>query len=316
MNYLVIILPKLVSFLLLIGLGYFISKLGLIKQEGLSSLSALLIRVVLPCLTVSLMHQRGTTFSSLLECRQMVMWMIIGYLALAATGIVCTKLFKIRKPLSNVHEGCMVGGNYAFVVIPMIMALYSGTDSEQYIPICSAVDTIVVWTLGLALFTRGTGDRGESILKTLGKRLLNPIIIAIVGMLTLNSLHIELPAMILDLCGDIGGISYSLGLIYVGCSVCYLRKGSIAMLKPVSLIVLTKLFLVPFVMYAIASHFMPEPESVILMLVLGAPSMTTSVMIADQYKLDPDYAATAVFLTTLCCMVTIPMLFLAVSLLH
>lgn len=315
MNYLVIILPKLVSFLVLIGLGYFISKIGLVKQEGLSSLSALLIRVVLPCLTVSLMHQRGTTFASLLECRQMVFWQIAGYLVLAAVGIGCTRLFKIGKPFSNVHQGCMVGGNYAFVVIPMMMALYSGTDGEQYIPICSAVDTIVVWTLGLALFTHGTGDRSESMLKILGKRLMNPIIIAIVGMLVLNSVHITLPGMVLELSGDIGSISYSLGLIYVGCSVCYLKKGSLSMLKPVSLILLTKLFVVPFVMYAIASRFMPEAESIILMLILGAPSMTTSVMIANQYNLDQDYAATAVFVTTLGCMITIPLLFMATAML-
>ena len=316
MHYLMIILPKLSSFLLLIGLGYLISRLGIIRQEGLSSLSALLIRVVLPCLTVSLMHQRGTTFGSLLSCRQFVFWQLGGYLALGAVGVCCAQLLRLKSPRSNVHQGCMVGGNYAFVVIPMIMALYAGTEGEQYIPICSAVDTIAVWTMGLALFTHGTGSQGESPLKSLGKRLLNPIIFAIVGMLVLNSLGITLPNMVLELCGDIGAISYSLGLIYVGCSVFYLKKGSLSLLKPVSLILLTKLLLVPLLMYAAASRFLPEMESVILMLVMGAPSMTTSVIIADQYHLDSDYAATAVFVTTLGCLVTVPLLFLAVSLLH
>ena len=316
MHYLMIILPKLSSFLLLIGLGYLISRLGIVRQEGLSSLSGLLIRVVLPCLTVSLMYQRGTTFASLLRCRQFVLWQLGGYLALGAVGVCCARLLRLKSPRSNVHQGCMVGGNYAFVVIPMIIALYAGTEGEQYIPICSAVDTIVVWTMGLALFTHGTGDREERPLKTLGKRLLNPIIFAIVGMLVLNSLGMTLPEMVLELCGDIGNISYSLGLIYVGCSVFHLKKGSLSLLKPVSLILLTKLLLVPLLVYVAASRFLPEMEAVILMLVMGAPSMTTSVMIADQYNLDSDYAATAVFVTTLGCLVTIPLLFLAVSLLH
>ncbi|MDO5545926.1 MAG: AEC family transporter [Eubacteriales bacterium] len=316
MNYLVVILPKLLSFLLLIGLGYLISALGLIRREGLSSLSALLIRVVLPCLTVSLMHQRGTSFASLLDCWQMVLWQVGGYLVLAAAGIACTRLFRIQPPRSNVHQGCMVGGNYAFVVIPMIMALYAGTEGEQYIPICSAVDTIVVWTLGLALFTRGTAVQGESKLKALCKRLMNPIIVAILGMLVLNSLRVSLPELVLDLCGDIGGISYSLGLIYVGCSVYYLNKGSLSLLKPVSLILVTKLFLVPLLVYLAASRFLPETESVILMLITGAPSMTTSVMIADQHGLDVDYAATAVFATTLGCLISVPLLFAVVALLH
>ena len=42
--------------------------------------------------------------------------------------------------------------------------------------------------------------------------------------------------------------------------------------------------------------------------------MTTSCMIANQYGLDEDYASTAVFVTTICCMVTIPLLFLASAL--
>ncbi|MGM9548667.1 MAG: AEC family transporter [Faecousia sp.] len=315
MNYLVVILPKLLSFLLLIGLGYLISALGIVRREGLSSLSALLIRVALPCLTVSLMHQRGTTFASLLDCRRMVLWQVGGYLVLAAAGIACTRLFRIKAPRSNVHQGCMVGGNYAFVVIPMIMALYAGTDGEQYIPICSAVDTIVVWTLGLALFTRGISGR-EPKLKTLCKRLMNPIVLAIFGMLTLNSLGVQLPELILDLCADIGGISYSLGLIYVGCNVFYLNKGSLSLMKPVSLILLTKLLLVPLLMYLAASRFLPETEAVILMLIMGAPSMTTSVMIADQHGLDVDYAATAVFATTLGCLLSVPLLFAAKALLH
>lgn len=50
------------------------------------------------------------------------------------------------------------------------------------------------------------------------------------------------------------------------------------------------------------------------MLIAGAPSMTTSCMIAGQYGLDEDYASTAVFVTTICCMVTIPLLFLTSAL--
>ena len=315
MNFLTVILPKLFSFLLLIGLGYLISRLGVIRQEGLSSLSALLIRVVLPCLTVAMMHQRGTTFASLLHCRQMVLWQVGGYLVLAVVGVGCARLLRLKGRQVNVHQGCTVSGNYAFVVIPMIMALYAGTEGEQYIPICSAVDTIVVWTLGLTLFTHGTDEQGENPLKALAKRLFNPIMVAIMGMLTLNSLRIPLPELVLNLCSDIGNISYSMGLIYVGCSVFYMKKGNLALMKPASLILLTKLFLVPLLMYVVASRFLPEMEAVILMLILGAPSMTTSVIIANQYDLDSDYAAAAIFVTTLGCMVTIPLLFLTISLL-
>ena len=52
MDYFIIIAPKLVSFFLLIALGFTISKLGIFPKSCLPSLSAFLIKVVLPCLTV------------------------------------------------------------------------------------------------------------------------------------------------------------------------------------------------------------------------------------------------------------------------
>lgn len=314
MNYLSIILPKLLSFLILIALGFGVSKIGVISREGLPTLSALLIKIVLPCLTVSVLHQRGTTFADLLAYHRVILWQVGTYCVLALVGILCAKLAGLTYPAANVHEGCMVGGNYAFVVIPMIMALFTADDGQQYIPICSAVDTLVVWTMGLALFTHGSPQKEASGLKALGKRLVNPIMISILGMLILNSAGIVLPEIATELCEEIGNISYSLGLIYVGCSMCYLKKGSLSALKTVSLISLTKLLAVPFLLYLLASRFLPETESIILMLIAGAPSMTTSCMIADQYHLDQDYAATAVFVTTLSCLVTIPVLFLGISL--
>ena len=47
-----------------------------------------------------------------------------GYVLLAAVGLLCVRLAEIRPTTSNVHVGCMIGGNYGFVVIPILMALY------------------------------------------------------------------------------------------------------------------------------------------------------------------------------------------------
>lgn len=313
MDYLAIILPKLVSFLLLILLGFCAARFGAVKREGLPSLSGLMLKVALPCLTISLLEQRGTTFSDLLSFHRIILWQILGYLVLTAIGLLTIRLTGLQFPESNVHAGCMVGGNYAFVVIPMIMALYTADNGQEYIPICSAVDTLVVWTLGLGLFTHGVRRQGEPFWKPLLRQLTHPIMISIVGMLLFNSLHLTLPGAVSDLCSQVGSVSYTVGLIYIGCNMCFLKKASLGLLRHVCLIPLTKLLLVPLLMYWVSSFFLPETESVILMLILGAPTMSTSVMIAEEHGLSADYAATAVFLTTLSCLITIPLLFLLIS---
>ncbi len=313
MDYLVIILPKLVSFLLLILLGFCAARFGAVKREGLPSISGLMLKVALPCLTISLMEQRGTTFADLLSFHRIILWQLLGYLVLAAFGLLAARLTGLRFPESNVHAGCMVGGNYAFVVIPMIMALYPADGGQEYIPICSAVDTLVVWTLGLHLFTRGADRRNEPFWKPLLRQLTHPIMLSIVGMLIFNSLRLTLPGAVSDLCSQVGNVCYTVGLIYIGCNMCFLKKASLGLLRHVCLIPLTKLLLVPLLLYWVSSHFLPQTESVILMLIMGAPTMTTSVMIAEEHRLNADYAATAVFLTTLSCLITIPLLFLLIS---
>lgn len=67
--------------------------------------------------------------------------------------------------------------------------------------------------------------------------------------------------------------------------------------------------------YLISRRFVPEYLSIFLMLVAGAPVMSTSCTICRQYALDEEYAAAAVFVTTLGCMASIPLLFGAISLL-
>ncbi len=315
MDYFIIIAPKLVTFFLLIALGFLISKVGIFPQSCLPSISAFLLKVVLPCLTVSLLCERGTTWSDLADFHGIVIGQMLSYVLLALAGLLSVKLLRIRVVrTANVHIGCMIGDNYGFVVIPILMALYTPENGQQYIPICSAVDTLMVWTLGLYFFTRGIEKAGEPWYRILLKRLCNPILISIILILTLNSLSVTLPTPVLDVCTNVGNISYSLGMIYIGCSICFLKKGSLGCLKTLWLLVAAKLYLMPLLIYAVTGSFLTETERVVVMLIAGAPSMTTSCMIANEYSLDEDYASTAVFVTTICCMVTIPLLFLTSAL--
>lgn len=309
MEYFFIILPKLSGFLLLILIGVAAVKMKIVTRENLPVLSGLLLKIVLPLLTIDLLCQRKITFLDLLSFHKMILWQIGLYLILAAVGVICTRLAGMTYPQSNVHRGCMVGGNYAFVVIPLIYALFDGTYGTQYIPICSTIDTVVVWTLGLALFTRKEGSRGAVSLK----KLWNPIIGSVIVGLCINSFSIPVPDMIMSVVGQVGATSSSWGLIYMGCSLCFIERISMGNLKRILLLAVTKLLAVPLLIYVLASRFLPETESIILMLIAAAPSMTTSVMIAKQYQLDVDYAAEAVSLTTLACMVTVPLLFIGIA---
>ena len=310
MNYMMAILPKMGGFLLLVLIGFTASRTGIIKKEAMPSISGFLLRIVLPALTIGLILENQTTFQTMTQYGKMVLSQILMYFVMAAGGILGSHICHLKGTTANVHCGCSVGGNYGFLVIPLIMTLFGDQGGNVYIPICSVIDTTLVWTLGFTLFTNGTGLKENSWKKII----MNPIFLSILLGLCLTSFHISVPDIILSTIGSVGNTCYSWGLVYLGCSLGFMKLTNIFKYKSILVLFFTKSFALPLIIYFISRHFLSEIESMILMLICAAPAMTTSSMIAEQYNLDGEYASTAVVTTTLLCMLIIPLLFCLISL--
>ena len=310
MNYFMAILPKMAGFLLLVLIGFTAVKTKVIKKEAMPSISGFLIRFVLPALTISLIYSNQTTFRTLVQYGRIAGTQAVMYLVRAGAGILGSKVCRLKGTTANVYRGCSVGGNFGFLVIPLIMALFAEEGGSLYIPICTVMDTTFVWTVGFALFTNGIAQKENPVKKIL----LNPIFISVILALCLTSLHITVPAPVMDIIDSVGATSSSWGLIYLGCSLAFMNPRNLLKYKSILLLAATKLFLIPLGVYAVSHLFLTQTESLILMLISAAPSMTTSSMIAGQYHLDEEYASAAVVATTLLCIVIIPVLFLLVSL--
>ena len=285
MNYMIAILPKMAGFLLLVLIGFTASRIGVIKKEAMPSISGFLLKIVLPALTISLIWENQTTFYTMARYGRMVIAQILMYFIMAAGGILGSRICHLSGTTSNVHRGCSVGGNYGFLVIPLIMTLFGDQGGNVYIPICSVIDTTLVWTLGFTLFTNGVGQKENPWKK-----------------------------IIMNTIDSVGNTCYSWGLIYLGCSLGFMKLTNISKYRSILVLVFTKLLVIPLIVYFISHHFLTNVESMILMLISAAPSMTTSSMIAEQYHLDEEYASTAVVTTTLFCMFIIPLLFGLISL--
>ncbi len=309
MDYFFVILPKVMSFLILILIGIIAVKVKIATRENLSLLSGLLLKIVLPLLTIKLLYEQNVTFSDMFSFGGMLLGQLLLYLFLAVLGIICSLLMKMEYPRSNTHRGCMVCDNFGFVVIPLINALFAGTYGTRYIPICFTFDAFIIWTLGLTLFTWTREGGGSTSLKNI----CNPVLGSVLVGLAITSFSIPIPETVMSVISQVGDTSSSLGLIYMGCSLCFIEKVSAKNLRQIFVLALTKMLIAPVIVYAVAIRFLPQTESIILMLTAGAPTMTTSVMLTKQYGLDSDYAAEAVSVTTLACVATIPLLFLLVS---
>lgn len=309
MEYFFLIVPKLAELLSLILIGILAVKMNVITQNNKALLSDLLMKIILPLLTFSLLCERGITIFDLFSFWKFILWMLGIYPLLVLAGVASCKLFQIKYPQDNVHCGSMVTGNYAYVVIPLVYALFEGNDAATYIPLCATIDTIMVWTIGISMYTRS----GDHSFKLDLKPLCNPILGAVALGLLYNTLQLSMPETIWNVVNGIGNMSATLGMIYLGATLCFMKHHSVANMKHMLVFVAVKLFFVPLIVYVITSHFLSWEESVILMLIASAPTATIAPILAKRYGADEEYAAELVSGSTLGCMVTVPLLFACIG---
>jgi len=311
MEYFFLIVPKLAELLCLIVVGVLAVRLRIITPQNKQVLSDLLMKIILPFLTFSLLCERGITIPDLFSFGKFIVWMICLYPLLAFAGIISCRLAGIKYPQNNVHCGSMITGNYAYVVIPLVYALFEGNDAATYIPLCATIDTIMVWTVGISMYTKS----GDHSFKLDLKPLCNPILGAVALGLLYNTLQLSMPETVWNVLSGIGDMSATLGMIYLGATLCFMKHHSVANIKHMLVFVITKLLLVPLIVYMITSRFLNWEESIVLMLIAAAPTATIAPILAKQYNLDEEYAAELVSGSTLGCMVSVPLLFVCIGML-
>ena len=143
---------------------------------------------------------------------------------------------------------------------------------------------------------------------------MNPIFISIILGLCLTSFHIPVPDMIMNTIDSVGNTCYSWGLIYLGCSLGFMKLTNISKYRSILVLVFTKLLVIPLIVYFISHHFLTNVESIDSYVDQCSSIHDNFQYDCGQYHLDEEYASTAVVTTTLFCMFIIPLLFGLISL--
>lgn len=189
-----------------------------------------------------------------------------------------------------------------------------GGDVWLYIALFTVVDQMVLWTVGVQLtLPESTNEKKVGIDKafvrqTIGK-MVNPATVAITLAVVGIFAGIQLPGELDIALGKVGGITSPLAMIYLGALFCYTdMKGSLKQLEFYGT-VLVKMIVYPILFYWFMGLF-PSVDSDIrlAMTMLSAmPTMTSIAMLAKSQKSEGEYSAGGIFVTTLCSIVTLPL---------
>ena len=286
-----ILLQQIGLFIIYILAGVILVRTRVLSRETLEPISKFVLKMALPVM-VFINITDGVERQVLYESWPIFVIAAIFYIFMYAAGRGMVKLLHLQKNRAGIYQAMLLFGNIGFIGLPMIAGVFS-EKGVLYASVFMIMDQFMLWTLGVKLLS----PEGEGWFAL--KKLVNPATVAILLGMILMLAQVRIPALLDTALQKIGSTASPLAMISFRR---YIREISLYG------IVLVKMIVAPILLFLILGIFpVGEEIRMAMALIVGMPTMTAVVMMTNASGLDGDYALGGVFVTTVCGIMTLPM---------
>ncbi len=289
------VVSKVAVMLLLIIVGYIITKTGMLTEKGAAEITSLLIKIVTPCLIINSLISAGKN----LELGSLLLAAVVSTLSMVIGVLVSLVFFKKEPPeRKKVLRFSVIFSNAGFMGLPLIQGIV-GDTGVVYGSFFVVVFNLICWTYGYAMMSGGRLN-----LKT---ALLNPGIIGLAVGLPVYFLGLDLPAVIREPIGFLSGLNTPLAMLVIGSFVARVDLKSFLTDWNVYKTAFLRLILCPALYLVLLLLIRPEPEIFVSTVIqASAPVAANTVLFAVEYHQDSQLASKTVAATTVLSILTIP----------
>lgn len=286
---------------IIILVGYFVRKKGLLDESSTSKLSSLVMNIFLPAMIITAMQiQFDKEMIPKILSLLFVSMVMFGVSTIVA---FCLKIFIKSDSKLGIFQYALVFSNSGFMGYPVVEAVL-GKGAIFYAAIFNLPFNFLCFTLGVYFLSKGNSNAKFSI-----KSMINPSMIAVFIGLALFVTGTELPVFInhpLELLGD---VTTPISMIVIGSML----AGSSAMecFKRFDMYMLAvlRLIAIPMLVFLVLRPFSFDSVVMAIPVVIAAmPSAANTAIMANEYGADVALASQAVFFTTLFSVVSIPLI--------
>lgn len=296
------LLGLMLKVVLLTGLGYAVKKMGMVTEEFEKVLSGLLVNVIFP---ISVIGSSNNDFSAdkLKNIAVIVAIALVYYIGAIVLSSRIGKHLPLPEKDRHIFVTMSVFANTGFIGIPIVLELY-GTEGMLYAVIYNMFYQFFFFTYGIALLS---GDGKFSV-----KDAWNPCVKSALLALVLFLLQIKFPAPVQDTIETVGNMVVPLSMMIIGFGLTEIRFLDILRDAKAYAVSILRLLVFPALVFLLCRLCGVGPElTMIASIMSGVPSGSMNVIMAKQYGCDTDYATEAVVQSMLLCIVILPFMITA-----
>lgn len=294
-----------IQIFLLAACGYFLVKIKIINEDGLSFLSKVVVNLLFPLYSF---HQLTTYF----DFQTYGYWWVFPLLSFVITiggfsvGWAMTRIFE---EMAYKKEFIALIGfqNSGYIPLILVTTMFAGFLRDQlsvYIFLFLIGFDLVIWSFGVWYLIRRQIETLESS-HTIGMPMPIAAIIVSLALVALGLQH-YLPQALMRPVAMLGNCALPIAAVVVGGNMAAIQIFG-ENRKKIALVVFTKLILFPTLAFLVILLFRPDPLIGFLIILQAAvPSANSLSVIARYYKIDGRFLNQSIFFTNLLSVFTLP----------
>ncbi|MDR2571358.1 MAG: AEC family transporter [Oscillospiraceae bacterium] len=331
-----ILINQMTVLFLLLAIGFIVGKTKILTPEGNKILSKLVLFITLPCTILSSVFENEmdiTAFDTFYFLLMAALTFIIAF----AIALPVARFVGGDKANRGMLGFMSVFSNAGFMGFPVVISIF-GVFAAYYVALFNILFNALIFSVGIMMISGkvpgsaadtvdasnpsaapGAGPRtgpgspeNPTNARLRGfnpKLLINPTLITSVLAIPITLTGISFPAIITEAAKITGSITTPGAMLVIGSTLAYVPLKSIFSEWRIAPVMLARLIVIPFITWLILSQIITNEYLLgILVIISAMPIATMSSMLAVEYGGNEKLASAGVFVTTLLCGITVPLI--------
>ena len=290
-----IILKQIVLMFIYMMIGFLLYKKKFVTKQGSKELGLILLYVILP---VVIVKAYLVTFSAEL-LRGLALSFAASLLVLLLSMLLSRIVFRSKYPIEQFSSAF---SNAGFIGIPLVEMTFNDSMAVFYVSSFVALLNILQWTYGIVVMT---GKRDSIAPK---KITTNPIVISFIVGIILFFFPVELPEVLNSAVAAVSSMNAPVAMIILGTYLAQMKLRELFTDRMVYLCAVMRLIVIPLATAAVLALIPGNEMLKMSVLIVAATPVGSNVAIfAQMEEMDYTQAVKDICLSTLLCIVTIPL---------